>query len=171
MSSFVGYVILDDTLTLDFLVAPSDAPADLDALPAVRVYGPDGLMANGTSTAALAESGSVNDASNTTPIVISSAGHGLSTGMKVKVASVTGNTGANGTWIITVVDANTFSLATSVGNGAFAGGGTWHTVGLYSLDVAALAADGYEAGSTYFVLIAGLLSSAAWGKLFSFSVG
>lgn len=77
---------------------------------------------SGTTTI---NSGAVTDATNATPIVITSASHGLSTGTKVTIASVGGNTAANGTWIIDVVTANTFSLRTSVGNGAYTAGGTW----------------------------------------------
>ena len=40
------------------------------------------------------------------PIIITSPGHGLSTGMSVTVAGVLGNTAANGVFTITVVDAD-----------------------------------------------------------------
>lgn len=66
----------------------------------------------------------ITGATNATPIVITIVGHGLLTGMTVTIADVTGNTAANGTWAITALTADTFSLDTSVGNGAYAGGGT-----------------------------------------------
>lgn len=66
----------------------------------------------------------ITGATNATPIVITSVGHGLIDGMTVTVADVEGNTAANGTWAITVVTADTFSLDTSVGNGAYTTGGT-----------------------------------------------
>jgi hypothetical protein len=67
----------------------------------------------------------VTDASNASPIVISSASHGLTSGAMVLVSGVTGNTAANGRFTITFIDANTFSLNGSTGNGAYAGGGLW----------------------------------------------
>lgn len=66
----------------------------------------------------------VTGATNATPIVITTATHGLSTGDRVTVASVGGTTGANGDWAITVVSTTTFSLDTSVGNAAYTSGGT-----------------------------------------------
>jgi hypothetical protein len=66
----------------------------------------------------------ITAASNATPIVVTSAAHGLSTGDPVTVASVGGNTAANGDFVVTRIDANSFSLDGSVGNGAYTSGGT-----------------------------------------------
>ncbi|MBX9600420.1 MAG: hypothetical protein K2X35_05430 [Bryobacteraceae bacterium] len=66
----------------------------------------------------------ISGTSNASPIVVTAAGHGYATGNRVRIDYVTGNTAANGVWTITVVDANTFSLNGSAGNGAHAGGGT-----------------------------------------------
>lgn len=66
----------------------------------------------------------VTDATNATPIVITSVAHALITGDSVIIAGVTGNLAANGTWVITVIDADTYSLNTSVGTGGYTGGGT-----------------------------------------------
>lgn len=67
----------------------------------------------------------VSAATNATPIVITTtADHLFATGDTVIVASVAGNTAANGTWTITKVSATTFSLDTSVGSGAYTSGGT-----------------------------------------------
>lgn len=70
--------------------------------------------------------GSITAATATAPITITSAAHGLKNGMKVKVDGVEGVTGANGTWTITVVDANKFKLNNSSGSGAYTGAGTWY---------------------------------------------
>jgi hypothetical protein len=59
------------------------------------------------------------------PIVINSPNHGLATGHLVAVSGVLGNFAANGTWSVTVQDANNFALNGSTGNGAWNGGGTW----------------------------------------------
>ena len=71
-------------------------------------------------------SGTISGATNAGPIVITSNNHGLTTGQRVAVAGVLGNTAANGTWTITVVSANTFSLNGSTGNAAYVNGpDTW----------------------------------------------
>ena len=69
----------------------------------------------------------ITTASNATPIVIASAGHGYTDNMIVTVADVSTNTNANGDWVVTNATANTFELYTtagvaSVGNGAGTGG-------------------------------------------------
>lgn len=79
-------------------------------------------MDDGASTA-------VTGATNASPIVITAVAHPFSTGHLVAVQNVTGNTAANGTWVITKLTADTFSLArkdgtASTGNGAFVAGGT-----------------------------------------------
>jgi hypothetical protein len=66
----------------------------------------------------------ITAASNASPIVITSTAHGLATGDRVTVASVGGNTAANGDWVITKVDADTFRLDGSTGNGTYTSGGT-----------------------------------------------
>jgi hypothetical protein len=66
----------------------------------------------------------ITAASNASPIKITVANHGLNTGETVVIAGVGGNTAANGTWVITVVDASNFNLNGSAGNGAYTSGGT-----------------------------------------------
>lgn len=70
---------------------------------------------------------SITGASNATPIVITSAAHGLTTGQNVRITGVKGNTDALGVWAVTVLTANTFSLNGSAGNASYAGGGVWIT--------------------------------------------
>jgi hypothetical protein len=67
-------------------------------------------------------------ATNAAPIVITSPGHGLVNGDQVQISGVRGNTAANGNFVVTQVDADRFSLNGSVGNGAYAGGGSWGRV-------------------------------------------
>lgn len=67
---------------------------------------------------------SITSATNATPIVITATAHGFNTGDKVYITGVLGNTAANGTWVITRLTADTFSLNGSVGNGAYTSGGT-----------------------------------------------
>lgn len=66
----------------------------------------------------------VSNATNATPIVITAVGHGFLTGDKVYISGVGGNTAANGVFTITKLGVDTFSLYDSVGNGAYAGGGS-----------------------------------------------
>jgi uncharacterized repeat protein (TIGR01451 family) len=69
----------------------------------------------------------ITGATNTAPIVITSPNHGLQNNDGVGISDVQGVTAANGGWLITVVDANHFSLNGSNGtaSGAYLGGGTW----------------------------------------------
>jgi hypothetical protein len=75
----------------------------------------------------VAASGDVADATNATPIVIeTTAPHGLDgVNQPVTIASVGGNTAANGTWEVSVTDSTHFELNGSVGNGAYTTGGTF----------------------------------------------
>lgn len=66
----------------------------------------------------------VTGATNASPIVITTAAHGLATGDVVTIASVGGNTAANGTFRVTVVSSTTFQLDGSTGNGSYTSGGT-----------------------------------------------
>lgn len=69
--------------------------------------------------------GTITAATNASPIVITSANHGLTTGDSITVSGVTGNTAANGTYAINVLSTNTFQLNGSTGNGIYNGGGSW----------------------------------------------
>ncbi|MCC6766017.1 MAG: DUF11 domain-containing protein [Deltaproteobacteria bacterium] len=69
----------------------------------------------------------ITNATNATPIVITSNNHGLTNNEQpqVRISGVTGNTAANGDFFVTVIDNNNFSLNGSASNGAYGGGGTW----------------------------------------------
>lgn len=77
----------------------------------------------------------ITDATNASPIVISSSGHGYSTGNTIQVAGIVGNEAANGIWKITVVDAGTYSLNGSSGSGAYSSGGYAQIVDLGSTNL------------------------------------
>lgn len=73
--------------------------------------------------------GTITGATNATPIVITSASHGLSVNDLVGINSVGGTTAANGKiWTVSAADTNTFTLQSSVGNGAYTSGGTWYKI-------------------------------------------
>lgn len=65
----------------------------------------------------------VTGATNANPIVISTAGHNFQTGAVVTIASVGGNTAANGSRTVTRINSTTFSIGVA-GNGAYTSGGT-----------------------------------------------
>lgn len=66
----------------------------------------------------------VTNATNANPIVITTlAAHTLTTGMVVTISGVTGNTAANGTFTITYVNATSYSLNSSTGDGVYSAGG------------------------------------------------
>ena len=62
-------------------------------------------------------SGAVTGATNASPIVVTSSSHGVTTGVKVHITGQQGNTAANGSWTVTRISDNTFSLDGSIGNG------------------------------------------------------
>jgi len=64
----------------------------------------------------------ITSSTNATPIVVTKVAHGLATGDIITVNGHATNTAANGRWTVIRVDADTFSLTGSVGNGI--GGGT-----------------------------------------------
>jgi hypothetical protein len=171
MGLFQGFVQQEQSIPITVLVkTAANVPVNSDALPTARVYGPQGVMASGAVTLAFKDTNTIQGATNASPIVVTSANHGLSTGARVTITGVAGNLGANGTWVVTVIDNNTFSLTGSVGNGAYTSGGVWNTTGLYSLTVSATGANGYAAGNTYSVLVSAALSTVGWADLNNFSV-
>ena len=67
----------------------------------------------------------VTGASNASPIELATPiPHGFATGDRVAVKGVLGNTAANGWWTITVRTPTSFTLDGSIGNAAWAGGGS-----------------------------------------------
>lgn len=82
---------------------------------------------NGTAVTALTVRGvqagpprlPITAASNANPIRITSVAHGFSTGDKVFISGVAGNTAANGGFTITKVDSDRFTLNSSNGNGSY----------------------------------------------------
>jgi hypothetical protein len=169
---FLGFVEVDaGTLVAPVLAKTSgQVPINLDALPGYRIYGPDGLMTGGTGTASFGNSGAITDATNAGPIVITSVDHGLTTGTRVTITGVLGNTNANGTYVVTVVDSSTFSLQGSTGNDGYISGGTWNVTGFYTETVSPASSAGFVSGTTYSILTSGLLSSAGWANLDTFTV-
>ena len=172
---YLGLVQLGNALTSCVVTRnTSNTPVDGASAPAYRVYGPTGLMTNGTGTLSAKDpsssGGTITAASNASPIVITSAAHGLTTGTRVTIAGVGGNTAANADFTVTNVSTNTFSLDGSTGNGAYTSGGTWHAAGLYAFSLTPTAANGYASGINYSVLVSYTISSTAMAQIFTFTV-
>ena len=95
-----------------------------------RFGNPGNLSPVSTELRTGGSTGNITDATNASPVVITSAAHGLTTGDTVLIEDVGGNTNANGLRLITVVDANSFSITDTdsdpiAGNAAYTGSGTW----------------------------------------------
>lgn len=148
---FLGYIPIDEAFRILELTLSASVPTDSSTVPLYRVYSDAGLIESGTLS--VAETGAITGATNTSPIVITSANHGLTTGQRVTISGVGGNTNANGTFTITRVDANTFSLNGSAGNAGYTTGGTWSTTGLYSKTITPTFMGGYAQGGHYDVII------------------
>lgn len=88
---------------------------------------------------------SITGATEADPVVITSTAHGLATKDMVHISGVLGNRTANGTFRITKVDANSFSLDNTSGSGSYTSGGTW-TYSLFTMEF--LAADMTIVGSS-----------------------
>lgn len=171
MAEFAGFVELGGEIPFLFSVKKSDGePGDPAALPTYRVYDGNGLVTDGTGSAAKRDTGVVTGATDADPIEITSAAHGLTTGTLVTVASVGGNTAANGDFTVTRTGADTFTLDDSEGSGAYTSGGTWHVTGLYGFSLSVTAGDGYEQGQTYTVLVQASISGFTWSREFTFTV-
>jgi hypothetical protein len=170
MSKFAGFVNLEGTLVGGFLTLDSSNVAvNADALPTFEIYDTASSPIDNGTTAFFA-TGSITDATNASPIVITSASHGHQTGAQVTITGVGGNTAANGTFVITRVDANSYSLDGSTGNGAYTTGGTWNITGFYSYTINATSANQYESGKNYKIVLTYDISGTTKEDLDTFSV-
>jgi hypothetical protein len=87
------------------------------------------LTWNALSGVALADAGASAE------IRVTAASHGLSTGQRVHFQDVAGVSNANGTWYVTVINANTFDLDDSVFSGTHTSGtGEWILAPLFGWD-------------------------------------
>lgn len=94
-----------------------------DVTGAVRDWSPIGTLDGVEVEYCNAATKTVTGATNASPIVVAVTGHGLSTGDVVTISGAGGNTAANGTWSVTVVDLDHYSLDGSHGNGSYSSGG------------------------------------------------
>lgn len=169
--AFVGFCELGDTFT--FAVpgkTSAGVPANSSVTPSYRVYGSSGLQPNGTGSLTFKDTGTVTNATNANPIVITSSGHNLQTGMKVTVENVGGNTNANTTATITVLSSSTFSLDGVSGNSGYTSGGTWKVTGLYQVSLNPTSGNQFAAGDFYDVFVSMTISGDVQTQAFRFGV-
>jgi hypothetical protein len=174
MGAYAGFVQLGSSLLVNLLTKPGTlVPTNADALPTYRVYGPAGALPSGfllAGTAQPKDTGAITNATNASPIVVTSANHGLSTGARVTISGVGGNGGANGTFVVTAIDVNTFSLNGSAGTGAYTAGGTWNATGIYVATIAATGINGFASGITYTIIFNYTISGSNYGDASTFTV-
>lgn len=106
----------------DMSIAPNGVAGtapDMDPLLQMTM-GAAGSATSGTST--------ITAASNATPIVVT-ATNTFANGDVIFISGVTGNTAANGVWVLSAVSGSSYTLVGSVGNGAWVSGGTGSRVG------------------------------------------
>lgn len=157
---FLGFIDEGATSTLLFqLLNASNVPVEPDSAPTYKIFGASGLVASGSGSLSSFEFGSITAATGNAvnPIVLTSAAHAVTTGQSVTIASVGGNTAANGTFIATYVSSSQFSVV-AAGNGAYTSGGTWRTTGLYKLALSGAVLNSLEVGKTYMVVVTWLNS-------------
>lgn len=99
-----------------YTLSPSAATGSVDL-----VSGPAPAITNATSSGGL--------------ILITANSHGFTTGQRVGIDGVTGTTEANGSWIVTVVNANTFTLDGSTFTNAYVANGVAYPGVFLSTDV------------------------------------
>lgn len=168
---YLGLFELGTTINAAIPICIADVPIDPSGgNPTFRIYEGATLLTNGVGSLTPMDTGTITGATNATPIVITSNNHGLETGNIVTIKNVAGNTAANGTWTVTKVGPNTFSLNTSVGNGSYTSGGTWHVTGLYLFSLAISQGNGFDVGGTYQMRIDFTNSSTPYVKQAYFSV-
>ncbi|MCX7420271.1 MAG: right-handed parallel beta-helix repeat-containing protein, partial [Planctomycetia bacterium] len=133
----VAYVVpLVDALNAPLTVVPDASTQDPNNLGAFKSYTIDLSFPTATTGSYELRVVNTDNASGTvtattgngvTPIVITSPNHGLTSGRRIVVSGVQGNTAANGAFTVNVIDANSFQLVGSTGNGVYTGGGVWST--------------------------------------------
>lgn len=168
---YVGFAPIGANFVFPVVIKDGDQVAgDPTVAPTFRTYSGSGLMSGSQGSAAKLNTGTITGATNASPIVITSVGHGLTTGTRVTITGVLGNTAANGTFTVTLINSSTFSLDGSTGNGTYSGSGAWHVTGVYSVTIPVTAGNGYVQGTTYSVLVTHSLSSVVYSNMYRFTV-
>lgn len=109
---------------------------------AYSAYGSQVRMGDGVSPGGVA----ISNATNTTPIIITTTTHGIVDVSYAVVSGVVGNLGANGSWIVEAVSPTQLRLKNSVGTGTYVSGGIATLVSTFAYIVELTNVEG--AGST-----------------------
>lgn len=161
MAEFLQHVMLGETLQGHLFVRNSAGePRDADSAPGYRIYGPDGLMQNGTGSIStfLDEKDISTVTVGTNEVTINSTAHGITVGTVIKVSGVSGLTPdisstSNYYAVSSVVNANSFKIpVTGVSGTPGYSTAKWHVAGLYTYSHAIVGASGYERSKKYLVL-------------------
>jgi len=115
------------TYTVPNLVAATDAHGNilLDGAGNVIEQEVRSLYLDGAVPIIGAAPQAVSNVVNRSFIDITSDNHGLTTGQRVRISGVQGNTGANGNFTVTVISENVFRLNNAVSAGTYTTGGRW----------------------------------------------
>lgn len=167
---YQGFIDENEGGTLIFQLRTSaGAPIEPDSAPKFKIVGPSGLI-NGSSetgSATSLESGSVTNATNASPIVLTltPTPTPVVAGQSITISGVQGNTAANGTFIVSAVSPTRIAVA---GNGAYTSGGTWKTTGLYKVTIGST--QGMTPGQTYTCILTWLEGGVTRSLQASFTV-
>lgn len=168
--NFLGFVTLGDNLVGTLLTTSTAlAPTNASATPTYRIYGSSGTPVLTGTLNGFRDSGTLTNATNVSPIVVTQASHGYQTGMRVTISGVSGNTGANGTFTITRIDGNSYSLDGSTGTGTYGGGGSVNVSGLYYFSIACTSGNGFASGQNYSIVFSYTVSTGM-GQRMTFGV-
>jgi hypothetical protein len=127
MQALPGPFDAGDVVIADGYYTPADGGGGAFSFDPVTITSPVTII----STALL--SATVSDATNATPIQITTSGpHSFANGQSVVISGINGTTAANGTWLISISDPTSkmFTLVDSEGNGTYSGGGTVSSVNI-----------------------------------------
>ncbi len=170
---FMGLVALGATIRGTVVTKnTSGVPVDASPAPTYRVYGPAGVMTNGTGSLSAKDSGTVTGCVTSVGLIkITSNGHKLTTGTRVSVASVGGVAEATGDWNVTVVDVNNFTLdGSTFSTGPYTSGGTWHASGVYDFNYSPTVGNNFASGVNYAVLVNAIVGSNNTANVYTFQV-
>ncbi len=147
----------DVVIPIVFTDPATGEAANPDALPTFRILGVDSSAQGGT--AAYLEDGTIASiAVGATTTINTDADHGLLTGAVVTIAGAAGTTNVNGTHLITVVDANTFTFDDVTSSGVYTSGASWKSTGIFGCTLDSSIRDAMETGRNYLLVATGVFS-------------
>lgn len=151
---FAGFVVLGDTLNSMLLTTDSNGQAIMpDTFPSFVVVGESGTVLSGTSTYTRNLTGASASGGGGL-ITVTANAHGLQTAARVFLSGFSGTLAStinNNFYVITRVDANTFTLDGTAASGT-ATGGNVALVGAFNPGIVCSQGNGFSAGRAYVLL-------------------